>query len=133
MTANRRPKDGKYYDLVKLPHGHIPAPLIRLWSSIPLPVKAIRDEYYYCCPECGEPSFFKINYMCWQCQDFYEYNCGQKVFNNAWRRHKRRKRRKYFKEILKKIEYLVLPILALVGKAYYVESKRGHFRDTWES
>jgi len=113
---------GLYYDLIRVPHGHIPAPKTNLWSLFPMPVKEYRDYDYYECPECGDPSFFKINYMCQDCE---EWNDDE----SAWRRYKRRQRRKYWKELLKRIEYLILPFLVLTGKAWYVRSVRHHFND----
>ena len=123
-----QPKNGRYYDLIHVPHGHIPTPMTNLWSSLPIPIKQTRDAQFYFCPECGEPSFFKINYMCNWCEEDYSWNLSewQEV---AWRRYERRRRRKYFKEIFKRIEYLFLPIHVLLGKAWYVQSVRLHYSD----
>jgi len=117
-----RSKDGWYYDLIKLPHGHLPAPKVNLWSHLPLPVKEWRDENYYCCPMCGKPSFFKINFACYSCQDDFEYD--EKAYEWAQRRAKIAQRRRYFKQIWKRLEYLILPLLVLLGKASYVPSIR---------
>jgi len=113
-----RPKDGLYYDLIRVPHGHIPAPMTNLWSALPIPVKDERGCDYYYCPNCGEPSFFKINSWCRTCEAW------DLVDDEIVRRYKRRRRRKYFKEIFKRIEYWFLPILILLGKAWYVGSTR---------
>lgn len=64
--------DEDYYDLIELPSGrHIPVPIARELvgdkeiSKIPLSRK-IRDEEFFECPQCGEPSFFKV-YQCDYC------------------------------------------------------------------
>ena len=115
-----QPKYGRYYDLIRVPHGHIPVPLAKLWSRLPIPVKEIRDENYYSCPVCGEPSFFKIRYACRYCLDEFDYD--PKLEDWAWKEYQRRMRRDYFRNFLKRIEYLILPFLILIGKAWYVRS-----------
>jgi len=122
-----RPKYGRYYDLIRVPHGHIPAPLTNLWSKLPIPVKEVRDENYYFCPVCGEPSFFKIRYACWKCQGEFEYDPSLEEW--AWKEYKRKMRKDYFRNFLKRIEYLILPFLVLIGKAWYVRSYRLHPSD----
>jgi len=117
------PKYGRYYDLIRVPHGHIPAPKANLWSGLPIPVKEIRGPDFYACPECGNPSFFKINYVCYECEDNFQY-CDPKWEDRAYVRFKRRMRRRYFKDILKRIECWLLPVLVLTGKAWYVVSNR---------
>jgi hypothetical protein len=110
-----RPIDGNYYDLIRIPHGHIPVPNTNLWSRLPLSVKEFRDEHYYRCPTCGAPTFFKIKYMCEICfedDDIFEQYSDSK--------HILIERKDYFRNFLKRIEYLFLPILILTGKAYYV-------------
>jgi hypothetical protein len=114
-----RPKHGKYYDLIRLPHGHIPVPKVRLWSALPLKVKEVRDWCYFRCPSCGQPSFFKQTFSCsW---------CAYIEVSKSWYKHK--KRREYFRSIKKKLEYLFLPFLILTGKAWYVSSIRTHHFD----
>jgi hypothetical protein len=122
-----QPKNVRYYDLIRVPSGHIPAPLIRLWSSLPIPVKQIRTETLYRCPICGEPSFFKIRYACWECEIYMDDN--QEFQKSVMRYYRRRLRREYFRNILKKIEQLILPFLILIGKAWYVRSPRLHQSD----
>lgn len=111
---------GRYYDLIKVPHGHIPVSRIKLWSKLPIPIKAFRGYGFFKCPECGSPSFFQIVQDCGCCGAFME---------DGYERLLRRKRRRYFKGILKRIESLILPILVLTGKAYYVRSERRHWAD----
>jgi hypothetical protein len=116
---------GLYYDLIRVPHGHIPAPKTNLWSHFPMPVKEFRDYGFFHCPECRRPSFFSINGMCMDCEEEISYLQEEGI----WRRGMRRRRRKYFKGLLKRIEYVVLPFLVLTGKAWYVHSVRHHFSD----
>jgi len=124
----QRAKYGRYYDLIHVPHGHIPTPKMNFWSSLPLPIKALRGEDFYYCPCCGEPSFFKIRYACWQCENDFVYD-DRYYEERCYRRYRRRERRRYFKQLLKRIEYLFLPILVLLGKAWYVRSTRRHYCD----
>ena len=121
----QRATTGLYYDLIRVPHGHIPAPKTNLWSHFPIPVKEFRDYGFFHCPECGRPSFFSINGMCMDCEEEMSYLQDEEI----WRRGMRRRRRKYFKGLLKRIEYLILPFLVLTGKAWYVHSERYHFSD----
>jgi hypothetical protein len=122
----KRAKNANYYDLVKIPHGHIPAPKLNLWSSFPIPVKARRGNHYYFCPTCGAPSFFKVEVACWGCQeDFYS-------FDEFMTRYYRKKRRNYFRRIWKRLEYLFLPLLVLLGKAWYVQSVRLAYWEEWD-
>ena len=111
---------GNYYDLIRVPHGHIPVSKVFLWKRFPLLVREIRGNDYFKCPSCGGPSFFKVNYQCPICDDEY-----------GWLRPKfrRRERRDYFRKFLKDLEVLVLPVLALMGKAWYVRSGRHHWKD----
>lgn len=126
LLPKQKASQGLYYDLIRVPHGHIPAPKANLWSHFPIPVKELRDWNFYSCPECGDPSFFKINYMCRTCEEMFEYDLGQNAWDAAQRRAGRRARRKYFKELLKRIEYLILPFLVLMRKAWYVRSVKHH-------
>ena len=119
-----RPKYARYYDLIRVPSGHIPAPMIRLWSSLPIPVKQLRTERLYRCPVCGEPSFFKIRYACWECEMYMEDN--PEFQKQVMRDYRKRQRREYFRNMRKKIEMLLLPFLVLIGKAWYVRSPRLH-------
>jgi len=116
-----RPRDGHYYDLIRVPHGHIPVPLIRLWKDLPIPVKDLRTHDYYHCPVCGKPSFFKINYMCWDCEREFEWG-DDWIDEYAYKQYRKKQRREYFRNIWKKLEYLILPFLVLIGKAWYVIS-----------
>lgn len=121
-----KPKDGKYYDLIRIPHGHIPSPKANFWSCLPMPVMEYRDYNFYYCPVCGAPSFFKIRFACYTCQEEMQYEGTDEW---AYRRYKRKQRNDYFREILKRLEYLCLPFLIVLRKAWYVESVRKHWRD----
>lgn len=125
MMDKIRAKYGRYYDLIRVPHGHIPAPKINLWSNFPMPIKEYRANDFYECPSCGEPSFFKIEYACYECQG----EDTEDADNWAWKRYKRNKRRNYFRDLKKRLEYLFLPFLVLLGKAWYVRSERLHNSD----
>lgn len=125
-----KPKNGAYYDLIHLPHGHIPVPRCNFWSSFPIPLKDYRDENYYRCPECKTPSFYQITDMCWECQTFYDQYYSEIQFLQAQARTQRRQRRRYFKRFLKTIEYWLLPFLVLLGKAWYVKAIRRY--PVWE-
>jgi predicted RNA-binding Zn-ribbon protein involved in translation (DUF1610 family) len=124
LKTKIRPGQGLYYDLIQVPHGHVPVGKVFLWKRFPLLVREFRDNSYFKCPECGAPSFFKVNYQCPICDDGRDDEHG-------WLRPKfrRRERRDYFRKFLKDLEVLVLPVLALMGKAWYVRSERRHWRD----
>jgi len=126
--ARIAPKFALYYDLVRVPHGHLPAPRLRLWGRLPLPIRQTRDSNFYRCPECGEPSFFKIDGWCEECNQIME-DCGLEPSRKFYARVVRRKRRTYFRRFLKQIELLFLPLLVVLGKAWYVRSQRLHVRD----
>jgi hypothetical protein len=111
-----RPLDGCYYDLVRVPHGHVPVTKVGLWLRLPLPVKDLRGEDYFECPRCGEPSFFHS--FCFECDQ--DYSLGYV----DWRWSRSFWRRQYFRRLLKSVELLFLPILVLLGRAWYVESLR---------
>lgn len=115
-----KPEKGRYYDLIKVPHGHIPVSQIKLWSKLLIPIKAFRGYGYFRCPECDSPSFFRLIFDCGCCGAFME---------GGYKRFLRRQRRRYFKGILKRLESLILPILVFTGKAYYVRSERTHWSD----
>jgi len=127
LNMKIKAKDGRYYDLIHVPHGHIPTPLMNLWSHLPLPIKDFRTGSFYRCPECGMGSFFKVNSWCDQCD--YEFTYETSYGKYIKRRYHRRRRRKYFKELLKQVEYWFLPILVVLGKAWYVRSERLHHTD----
>ena len=127
-----RPRQGLYYDLVRVPHGHIPTGKVFLWKRFPLLVREIRGNDYFKCPKCRASSFFKVDDECRMCvakldelspADWCRANI-RFVVNSA-----RRERRDYFRNLLKTLEVLVLPVLALLGKAWYVRSERRHCSD----
>jgi len=106
---------GGYYDLVRVPHGHIPVPLVRgLWRYLPLPVREFRTWEFYECPLCGTPSFFKG--VCWECQD-WDWAAAERYYS-------RRRRREYFRAVWKRVELWLLPLLLLLGRAWYVRARR---------
>lgn len=117
-----RPRQGGYYDLVRVPHGHIPVTKLRLWRRLPIPVREIRGDDYFRCPECGSPSFFKIDISCRNCaaRGSDSWLLGESILQ----RWQNRDRRDYFRMFLKRLECLVLPVLVLAGKAWYVRSER---------
>ena len=121
----KSPKDSQYYDLVRIPHGHIPAPMIRLWKHLPIPVKGVRDSNTFHCRGCGFPSFFKTN-SCYYCQywdsndpDYWEWAEDQIRLERSERWRAR----------WKQLEYLFLPLLVVFGKAWYMPSRRRHVND----
>ena len=116
-----KPKDGLYYDLIRVPSGHIPAPKANLWSHLPIPVKEERYWDFYYCPFCGQPSFYKG--VCRDCEMQFS---GSNVVSNYY--YKRR-RREYFRKIKKRLQYLFLPFLIAIGEAWYVHSKIKHYWD----
>jgi hypothetical protein len=122
-----RPRIGNYYDLVRVPHGHVPVGKVFLWKRFPLLVREIRGDDYFKCPECGMPSFFKVDICCRGCaaRGANRWSVGE----NILRRWENRSRRDYFRKFLKDLEILVLPVLALMGKAWYVRSERRHCSD----
>lgn len=127
-----RPRQGLYYDLVRVPHGHVPTSKVWLWRRFPLLVKEFRGDTYFKCPECGAGSFFKASGRC--------QSCGWKIAGlspKAWAKAEtnriyrllKRERRDYFRRFLKDLEVLFLPVLALTGNAWYVRSERTHYSD----
>jgi len=126
----RRPREGRYYDLVRVPHGHIPVPKVNAWSGFPIPFREVRGYDYYRCPNCGGPSFFKVNAMCLDCEDDdfnREYESEEDYRSqerDRERKYRLRVRRDFFRGIWKRLEYLVLPALILLGEAWYVEARR---------
>jgi len=119
-------KNAKYYDLVRIPHGHIPAPMIKFWGWLPIPIKGKRDWNTFCCPVCGQGSFYKIDYMCRECEQWYDDDEAQ--YQYYLKRMKKQKHRK----LLKKIEHGLLPILVLFGKVWYMPSVRLSTQERWE-
>jgi len=109
-----QPKNAHYYDLVRIPHGHIPAPMIKFWSWLPIPIKGQRDWDTFHCPVCGGSSFYKVKAYCEDCASFFEEDEGK-----TWRAWKERdtKRWKW-----KRLEHALLPLLVLIGKAWYLPS-----------
>ena len=105
-----QPRNANYYDLVRIPHGHIPAPMIKFWSWLPIPVKGQRDWGTFHCPVCGSPSFYKTRYGCNECQ--YDNEQEWKSY-----RQRERKRRNW-----KRLEHFLLPLYVLFGKAWYMPS-----------
>jgi hypothetical protein len=103
-----------------------------LWGSLPLPIREKRGQDFYFCPECGEPSFFKIDGWCDECDRIME-DCGLTPSRKFYARVIRRKRRTYFRRFLKQLELLLLPLLVLLGKAWYVRTTRLHARDFYGS
>ncbi len=120
---NAVPKKGLYYDLVKLPHGHIPVSKIKFWGSLSIPIREFRDYGYFKCPECGSPSFFRLISDCGCCGAFTK---------DGYSRYKKRLRKRRIHGFLKRLEVALLPLLVYAGKAYYVRSVRGHWMDAGE-
>jgi len=113
-----------YYDLVRVPHGHIPAPMVGFWSWLPLPVKGKRDGRMFFCPVCGMPSFFKVFDQCRWCEDWDD------TPHDEWvKEYERKRRREKWRARWKRLEYVLLPILMLTGKAWYIRSVRYHSVD----
>lgn len=130
MTAAR----GLYYDLIRVPHGHVPVGKVWLWRRFPLLVKEFRGESYFKCAECGAKSFFKESPgRCQNCNSRLYFgfspNVRDKARNILFAKSMRLARRDYFRRFLKDLEVLTLPVLALAGKAWYIRSERTHYRD----
>lgn len=118
-----KPRDACYYDLLRVPHGHTPAPMAHFWGWLPIPVKGVRDSYTFSCPNCGEGSFFKTYTNCPNCRydEWGDENYGESHYNAKREKWRRR---------LKDIEYALLPLLILLGKAWYMPSIRGRVGET---
>ena len=112
-----KPRDAAYYDLIRTPHGHTPAPKLRFWKWLSIPVKELRDENTFTCPRCSSGSFFKSFISCDNCR--YDEDRDIEVHYSE-RREKRRR-------LLKDIECAILPILLLFGLAWYMPSTRSKF------
>jgi len=110
-----QPKNANYYDLVKIPHGHIPAPMIKFWGWLPIPEGPQRTYNTFHCPTCGSPSFFKTGLSCPDCEWNQEDN------EQTWKKYIKREngRRKW-----KRFEHAILPLLVLTGQAKYMVSER---------
>jgi len=132
--------EGLYYDLIRVPHGHVPAGKVWLWRRFPLVVKEFRGDGFFKCPECGQANFFKSCHFCpsssFQTMDDFFYQAygalGAKRQMDllAYRRRcTARARRDYFRRFIKDVEVLFLPVFALLGKAWYIRSERTHFSD----
>ena len=119
---------GRYYDLIRIPHGHIPAPKIKFWKWLPIPIKGERSYDTFSCPICGRGSFFKIYDQCrvceWEIDDYETWRSIEERYRKRLRREKGRKR-------WKNLECALLPILILIGKAWYMRSDRYHFSDSY--
>ncbi len=130
-----QPIFGQYYDLIRVPHGHLPVGKVFLWRRLPIPVREIRDDKYFRCPICGETSFFKVSQfdciICWSKREEQRQQLCRRD-NDAWLRLSMRyaaekvrfERSEYFRRFWKQLECLVLPLLVLAGKAWYVRSMR---------
>ena len=126
------PIKGKYYDLVRTPHGHTPVSKVRFWKVFPIPIREVRSYNYYHCPLCGRPSFFKINGACQYCWG-YAYECyDHESFGRFEQRNRKIERRNYFRRLWKTFENLLLPILILTHRAWYVKSDRLHWSEAYE-
>ena len=116
-----------YYDLIKIPHGHIPAPMVEFWKWLPIPVVGKRTSKTFYCPNCGCSSFFKANYSCESCREYYEDT--EESYKRWNKRYEQRRKREKKRARWKNIEYAILPLLILTGKAGYLRSIRYHARD----
>lgn len=106
-------ENGFYYDLVRVPHGHIPAPMVKFWKKLPIPIGGQRDTKTFHCINCGAPSFFKNPDYC--------FSCATYRWDSHDEDHKEKEKRRQRK---KDIEYALLPILILLGKAWYLRTTR---------
>jgi hypothetical protein len=135
LKPKLRPGDGGYYDLVRVPHGHVPVGKVWLWRRLPIPVREIRGDRYFRCPECGRQGFFKQMRSCMLCRcrlSELRYSFPEewvKASSSRALRVLKRERQDYFRGLLKRLECLVLPVLVLAGQAWYVRSERGHWSD----
>jgi hypothetical protein len=107
-----KPEEGNYYDLIRVPHGHVPAPKVKLWGGYAVPIKEVRDECTFHCLRCGEPNFFKVHY----CNECVEY--GENVVVEV------DETREKIRRIIKDAEAALLPLLVLLGVAWYMPSVR---------
>ena len=121
--------DALYYDLVKIPHGHIPAPMVKFWSWLPIPIKGKRTSTTFFCPNCGEPSFFKIRERCNWCEQWWDENDDEVSYKEMRKKYDWKRKREKWRRRWKELEYALLPLLILFGKAGYLRSVRYHFRD----
>ena len=97
----------RYYDLIEVPHGHIPAPLLfPLYRFIPLREGEPRDESFFSCPICGAASFFSG--VCSFCEEELSDPELRKYEVHEGIRH-----------LLKSIEHLFIPVLWLFGAVKY--------------
>jgi hypothetical protein len=128
MGRNSKPKEkfelitceeGLYYDLIRIPHGHIPAPKVKFWKNLKIPIKGMRTGDTFHCPNCGASSFFKVFGHCRQC---YHWKETEDILKQSLRHERWRKR-------WKQLEYIILPLLVFFGKAWYMKSERVNIRD----
>lgn len=125
-------KNHRYYDLVRFPHGHYPAPLIsKLFHFLPIPAGKLRDNEFYQCPECGKSSFFMNLRWCSVCQSEIEewyFNSederNQEEIDGYYRRWSERKKKHEKNMRWKRIEHFFLPILLIFGQVRYNRSVR---------
>jgi hypothetical protein len=112
----------RYYDLIELPHGHIPAPKIKFWRKVPIPIGRPRNENFFQCFTCGESSFFKT-FSCGWCEGYGGCDSDYQAYKKYHKREKSRMR-------WKKVEYAILPLLLLFDKVRYNQSTRIHHKDS---
>jgi len=104
---------GFYYDLIRVPSGHIPAPMVKLWKKFPIPIKDYRDTNTFECRNCGAPSFFKVPDYCFSCHTY-----KHESYDENFREKEKIRQEK------KDAECKILPLLVLMGKAWYVRTTR---------
>lgn len=119
---------GRYYDLIRIPHGHIPAPKVKFWGGLPIPIKGERTQDTFSCPSCGRSSFFKVFHQCRVCEWEQEDDWETWKYNEG--RYQKRLKREKWRKRWKKLEYALLPFLILIGKAWYIRSARTHYLDS---
>jgi len=117
MMKLAQAKNANYYDLVRIPHGHIPAPMIKFWDWLLIPVKGQRDYSTFHCNICGSSNFFKQGYGCNDCGGSYPGMDDENDWKNNQLKEKTRKKWKH-------LEHAILPLLILFGKAWYMPSVR---------
>jgi hypothetical protein len=110
-----KPRDASYYDLIRTPHGHTPAPKLKYWRWLSVPVRELRDEYTFTCPRCGEGSFFKTWTYCDSCKEYLDWNEYPNTYDSKREKHRR---------LAKDIECAFLPLLILFRVAWYMPSTR---------
>lgn len=101
----KTPYFSAYYDLILIPSGHIPAPLVNVWQHCRIPVAGQRDEETFTCPWCHTKSYYSG-----PCSEWCKRQLPKSYFLN-----------KKLSNMRKRIEILFLPILVRIGKAHYIE------------